>query len=76
MIHRGGHPQRALLRGVHEHGAGVAIRELLRVQRRAQVRRRPGVDVDVGHGLVGDKLRLHDQPDGVDQRLHLIQRPR
>ena len=56
VIHAGRHPQRALAGDVHEHGAAVAMGELLGAQHAARLRRGAGIGRGGRHLLVGHEL--------------------
>ena len=59
-------------RAVHEHGAQLVGAVRLRHEGEAQDRRRARVRAADRHVLVGDELRLHDDPRLAVERLHLV----
>ena len=71
VVHRGRHQQLAAPRRVSEHDSQVAVREVLRLQRRLEQRGRSRI---VGGGrprLVGNELRLYGDPQRLSRRAPL-----
>ena len=70
VVERGGHPQPAGARAVPERDLEIVVRVVLADERGAQRGRGAGVVGLLGHGLVGDEGRLHDDAG------RLVERPR
>ena len=60
VVDRRRHPQAADARPVPERGLEIVVRVVLADERRAQRGGRAGIVGLLGHGLVGDQRRLHD----------------
>ncbi len=66
------HPQFALMGAVHQDGAGVGGARPLGCEGLLQRRRRTRVLLHARLRLVGDQLRLDDDPNGLVDRLDLV----